>query len=34
MACFDNDLENNAENNAWNVELNDKKLQEIPNKIK
>ena len=33
MACFDNDLYNNLENNAWDLEHNVEKLQEILNRI-
>ena len=29
LDCFDNDLENNIENTAWNLEHNLRKLQEI-----
>ena len=29
LDCFDNDLQNNFENNVWNLEHNAEKLQEI-----
>ena len=31
--CFDNDIVNNLEINAWSLEYNAKKLQEILNRI-
>ena len=33
MDCFDNNLGNNFENNAWNLEHNADKLQEMLNRI-
>ena len=33
LDCFDNDHERNIENNAWNVEHNAEKLQEILSRI-
>ena len=33
MDCFDNDLVNNFENNAWKLEHNAEELQEILNRI-
>ena len=33
MDCFDNDLGNNIESNAWNMEHNAEELQEILNRI-
>ena len=32
LHCFDNDHENNIENDAWNLEHNAEKLQEILNR--
>ena len=33
MDCFDNNLENNFENDAWKLEHNAEELQEILNRI-
>ena len=33
LDCFDDDLKNNFENTAWNLEHNTEKLQEILNRM-
>ena len=33
LDCFDNDLENNYENNAWKLEHNTEEFQEILNRV-